>query len=137
MNIISDIGVWGVRVVTGLILFWIGLQPITVHHAAPLIETFPLTLSATNMFFMDVMLRLAFLVFGLAIVLGVRTRVSASIMLVLTMAQAVQCIHTHSEWTIGKVFVSLAIVGLCVLVVQGGRRFSVLRGGWQPLQLKT
>lgn len=129
----TDYIVWMVRVTTGILLGLIGIQPLDIQHNFGTDPVYPVILSDTNVLLLDVILRVLFIVFGLAIILGIRTRLIAAFMLSVTLLESIQCLHIHQSWTAGHVALALTLLGLCALIVKGGGQHSLVRGGWSDI----
>lgn len=118
-----------------MVLVLIGLQsiePPVIHDAGSML---PVILLSTNVLLLDVLLRVLFVVFGIAIMLGIRTRLLSAFMLAVTILTASVCIQTFVHMDVAHLFLAYLVVGLATLVVRGGGIYALLSKGWRNIPL--
>ena len=126
---------WAIRVTSGMVLVLIGLQsiePPVIHDASSML---PVILLSTNVLLLDVLLRVLFVVFGIAIMLGIRTRLLSAFMLAVTILTASVCIQTFVHMDVAHLFLAYLVVGLATLIVRGGGIYALLSKGWRNIPL--
>lgn len=135
MRHISDYIALFIRMSAGLLLVTIGFQPLDTTGLHGLSPVIPVCLHSTNVLVLDVMLRALFVVFGLAILLGVRTRLLSAFMLSVTLLAGSICIQTPGALLPNHLMLFVLIMGLSVLVLRGGGIYAMRTGGWKNIPL--
>ncbi len=126
---------WAIRISSGMVLIFIGLQSIeapTVYQGDSL---YPILFKSTNVLLLDVLLRVLFVVFGTAIMLGIRTRLLSAFMLSVTLLTAISCINECEHIRIGQYILAYLIAGLATLIVRGGGIYALRPQGWRNIPL--
>lgn len=116
-------------------LVLIGVQPIQPMHMYHTAGIYPVTLQTTNVLMLDVSLRILFVAFGLAIMLGIRTRLLAAFMLAVTTFQTILCFPNNPTITLENAFLGFLLMALAILVTRGGGIHSLIQGGWKNISL--
>ena len=118
-----------------MLLILIGSQSIDAPNMHQAHTVYPILLHSTNVLLLDVLLRILFVVFGLAIMLGVRTRLVAAFMLSVTLLTAIACFETSHQMGSGHLLLAYLIAGLATLIVRGGGMYALLPEGWRNIPL--
>ena len=126
---------WAIRITSGMVLILIGLQSIEASIAHDGSALYPILLKSTNVLLLDVLLRVLFVVFGIAIMLGVRTRVLSAFILSVTLLTAIPCIQGCEQVRVGHFLLAYLIAGLATLIVRGGGIHALLPQGWLNIPL--
>lgn len=126
---------WFIRITAGLMLVLIGTQPIQPMHLIHDAGIYPVTLQTTDVPMLDVSLRILFVAFGLAIMVGIRTRLLAAFMLAVTTFQTILCFPHDPTMTLGHAFLGFLLMALAILVSRGGGIHSLIQGGWKNIPL--
>lgn len=135
MKQLSPYIAWALRITSGMLLVLIGVQsiePTTAHHSSTI---FPIVLATTNVLLLDVLLRVLFVGFGIAIMLGIRTRLLSAFMFAVTLLTASICIQACINLNSGHVLLGYLIGGLATLIVRGGGIHALLPEGWRNIPL--
>ncbi|WP_375281310.1 hypothetical protein [Pseudooctadecabacter sp.] len=135
MKHITDVALGALRLSTGAMMVLTGMQPLGLLTSGPMSEVFPVILTDTNVLMIDVLLRLLFVIAGLGIMFGIRTRLLSSYILSVLLLEAIYCIHTNPTWTTGHVMLVGSIMGLSLLIAFGGGHYALIRGGWRRIPL--
>ncbi|KIN65172.1 hypothetical protein Z946_4072 [Sulfitobacter noctilucicola] len=131
----TDYVAWMARIFAGLLLVVIGLQPVTGAHEHHRETFYPIFLMSTEVYALDILLRLLFVVFGVAIMLGIRSRLLAAFMLAVTLLQAAHCLVENAEVNFGHSMLFLLIAILSILIVRGGGIYAMRPEGWNNIPL--
>lgn len=118
MNSYTEYAVWLVRVLAGLLLVIIGVQPSQPIMTSNNLTIYLVTLHLTHAYMLDVGLRFLFVGLGLAIMRGIRTRFLAAFMLVMTIFQPNLILQHNPTFSIENSPLMLLILALSVLVVR-------------------
>ena len=130
-----DVVLGAIRLATGAIMVMIGIQPLSLYIGGFGATMFTVVLTDTNVLIIDILLRLLFVVTGLAIMFGIRTRLLSAYILSVLLLQAIHCIHSNPTWTPGHILLAASIMGLSLLISFGGGHYALIRGGWTRIPL--
>lgn len=135
MRHFSDYIALFIRMTAGFLLVMTGFQPLDVAGIHDLNPVIPVYLQSTNVLVLDVMMRGMFAMFGIAILLGVRTRLLSAFILSVTLMVASICIQVPSSPLPNHFMLFILIMGLGVLVLRGGGIYAMRAGGWKDIPL--
>lgn len=137
MNKTSEYIVIAVRMLSGLLLLLIGLHNGQISFSFGIQDQSQMFLFETGVSQLDTLARFLFLCAGVFIMLGVRTRLTAAFMLLITLFLTIECIATHEPLRLSPnlVMTGLLLACLSVLVIRGGGTHAIFQRGWQRVYL--